>query len=265
MKTPEAVAAAVVIEKQCGESLQSLGARLVATYEHDPERELRVVCAMFVARALAAHQVVVMLAELGYLGEAYGAMRTVCELDIDLACIASDTTGALLREFVDGSHHSAKRSLDALNQRAEANTNPQRSQHLKEVIKEGGQYPDFAPWSRLNVQERAARGERTELALTAYAEGCAAIHPCFDSLNYVCAQRPGHRGGFVIGPTIQSARPIYYANACLGLLIVTAAVELGQEVAAKETAAVLETIGQREHVVTTGDPDLGSLVDLPDA
>jgi hypothetical protein len=44
----------------------------------------------FVARGLQAHSVVALLVRLGYDAEAYGVMRSVTELSIDLGCIAQD-------------------------------------------------------------------------------------------------------------------------------------------------------------------------------
>lgn len=240
---------AVAAEMAAAKQLQDLGLRVLGTYEHGPDLGTMMVIPAFVVRSLQAHRVVALLVDLGFDGEAYGAMRTVTELSIDLGCIASDTTGTMLEEFIAVSHLKEKRSLEALSAAAKLNHDPERSKELKGFIAD---HPNFGgpPWD-YSVDERAKRGNRYAFAVTAYALGCKAIHPSVGCLNHAFQYLEGNRLQWFPGRRRRDARALYWANVMFALTLADAAAMLKLDALAGEAVGLAKACAGHDAGIST--------------
>lgn len=196
--------------------IQKLGEQLLAAYEPDPAVPNHFVIPAFVSRAVQASRGVCLLADAGFEGEAFAAMRTVVELSIDLGCIARDPS--LLPQFVAAGLKKEKHNLEGLNTLARANLRPERASQLKAVI---ATLPGES-WSTLSVEERARRADRDDFTVTAYAEGSRACHSNFASLQYAHTVENG-RIFWKPDVTRRNAIPVLWSNVLLGLLLLDAA------------------------------------------
>jgi hypothetical protein len=138
------------------------------------------------ARGMASLQAVKLLVQNGFGGDATSVMRTLIELDIDLAYILSKDTDERLKQFFEYGHVDTYRLL----QRVAGQISPQRLEAARKLFEavEGGyrtkKNRHINSWTRVTVRDRAIAVDRKSNYDRAYALGCGASHSGMATLKY---------------------------------------------------------------------------------
>lgn len=227
--------------KQRADSVFSLGIRtLEALSQQAPPEGHRGVVMAVLSRALTSLQSVSLLAEGGFILDAIGAVRPICELDIDLAYILKDAESRA-RLFVEYGevvglhiaeahqalyHNDSSASLDEATRRL-------KERHDAAI----GNFPDRFNWAssikaqdatgstvRNSIRHRAIATQREHAHSLIYAESCRALHSGLNAITDHVEEISGEGGPalrFHIGPADPSTRPVSLACLCLMQMIST--------------------------------------------
>ncbi|MBK9032054.1 MAG: hypothetical protein IPL61_12145 [Myxococcales bacterium] len=208
--------------------VQDVGLAAINTFvQQPPPEEYRAVAMAVLARALTSLQSVVLLAEAGLTLDAMGAVRTICELDIDLAFILKEdpenrTALFLEHDEVLGLYQAkAFQALYKDDPTALSADAIQRLQERHDAAK--GRYPDRYKWAGAikgseSIKMRALAVDRENAYNLIYAEACRALHAGLSAIaSHVeevdTADGPVRR--FLIGAGAPSGRPVTLACMCL--------------------------------------------------
>jgi Family of unknown function (DUF5677) len=186
--------------------------------------EWRGLCASTLARSYQVLQSVVMLASRGLNGDAMSVARTIVELAIDLAYIATDP-GTLVPMFIG---YAPVRD-QALQEKVEEHLSVEMSPESKAFLFQRKEaYLEVNPKSRISWagQSLSRRADRVAgdgdvkkqyrlLYDIAYADMCGASHSGEVTLRYVRDEN----GVVVFGPQAPSSKPVILASFSLKLML----------------------------------------------
>jgi len=135
----------------------------------------------FLARGMTTHRAVRLLVENGLNGEAAATMRTLVELDIDLAFILIKDTDVRFERFFDYEHVVMHRILEE-NPDSMSEEKAQGVRQRYAAVRQN--YPNPYRWIDLSIKKRADAANRSSSYKTAYALGSGASHAGLGSLKY---------------------------------------------------------------------------------
>jgi len=136
----------------------------------------------FLARGMTTHRAVQLLVENGLNGEAAATMRTLVELDIDLAFILVEETQLRFQRFFDYEHVAMYRLIED----NPGSLPPERESQIRQLYEAvRDQYPDpYRGWAGISIRRRAIAASRLRQYVTSYALGSSASHSGVGSLKY---------------------------------------------------------------------------------
>lgn len=181
----------------------------------------------FLARSLTSYEVVIDLAERGYPAEAMTVMRSICELDIDLAFIMKGDVDNNLKLYWEHeaiiTHRQVQDWMEA-GRHIDAAT---RKAVKQEASRVGPNYKQgkHDSWCGRSIEHRARDTGRLAMYRFAYSYGCHAAHSGPKSLRFVAKFQPhesAYLGTITIGAGEPDAVPMNCATAPMLQILSTA-------------------------------------------
>lgn len=136
----------------------------------------------FLARGMTTHRAVRLLVENGLNGEAAATMRTLVELDIDLAYILLEDTKVRFQRFFEFEHVAMCRLINE-NPGCMPEEDEAKIRELYEAVRLHYPHPNRG-WAGISIKRRANAASRSHLYVTSYALGSSASHSGIGSLKY---------------------------------------------------------------------------------
>lgn len=183
---------------------------------------------VFVARATTSLEAVELLATRGFVADALSVMRTIVELDIDLAFILQEETERRLELFFG--HEQVRAWLLAQAIARLPGEQPPEQVAAMATLRERfdavrANYPNLYSWCPTRIRERAVATERHHSYDLAYAEGCAASHSGPEGLRHAYTTREEAENTHVtllVGPQTPNGHPVVLACTSYLMLLASA-------------------------------------------